>query len=89
MFNDRVTLFTEGGISDSEFEVNKDTFKNAVLSYKEAHIGCGVKFKVNEYLSSSFSSGYMFKRRLKYRDSLGKVNIKDDYYCELRGEIKL
>lgn len=89
LFNDRVTLFTEGGISDEEFEVDKDNFKNAVLNYKEAHLGCGVKVKVNEYLSSVFSSGYMFKRQLKYRDSLGKLNIKDNCYYEVRGEIKL
>jgi len=90
LVNDQLTLFAEGGGStNSEFEVTKDNLKNVVLRYKEMRLGSGVKFKFNEYIQSSISAGAVFNRTLKYRDSLGKVNLKDGLYTEFRIEIGL
>jgi hypothetical protein len=85
--SDYITLFTEGDTTYSEYEVKKDGLKSAVLRYAERHLGGGIKFKVNKNITASFSSGYSFSRYLKYRDSLGKVNIKNSLYSEFRVEI--
>lgn len=85
--NDRITVFAEGGFSGGEYRVTKDGYKGAVLSYNEIHCGGGVEFTLNKYIDLSISSGYMFNRYLKYRDSLGKVNLKNDLYSELRVEV--
>lgn len=83
-FNDRVTLFAEGGTSLDEFEVAKDNLKNVVLQYRELHLGAGIKYKVNKFIQSSLSVGGMFNRYLEYKDSLGKVDIKNGVYTEFR-----
>jgi len=90
LLNNRVTLFAEGGNSFDEFEVTQNNLKNVVLRYQETHLGAGIKYKVNKYIQSSIYAGGIFNRSLKYRDSnLGKVNIKDGLYTELRVEIKI
>lgn len=86
--NERVSLFAEGGSSFSEYEVTRDNSKSVVLRYKEVHLGGGVKFKLNEYIRASVSSGGMFNRQLKYKDDQGKVGIKDGLYTEFRIEIR-
>ena len=87
--NERLTLFMEGGFAGDEFEVTKDNLKGAVLIYQETHLGSGVKYKFNKYIEASVAAGGMFNRNLKYRDSLGKVNIKDGFYSEAKVEIKI
>ncbi len=83
--NDRITLFAEGGTAlNSEFEVNKDNLKNVILEYNENRLGAGVKYKFNKFIWSSVSCGAAFNRYLKYKDSLGKVVIKDAAYVEFR-----
>jgi len=88
-FNDRVTLFAEGGTSLDEFEVAKDNLKNAVLQYREVHLGAGIKYKVNKFIQSSLSVGGLFNRYLEYKDSLGKVDIKNGVYTEFRVVINI
>lgn len=88
--NDKITLFAEGGSAFSEFEVNKDNFRDVVLRYRQTHLGAGIKYKLNRFIESSLSCGGIFGRSLKYRDdSLGKVNIKNSVYTEIRLEIKI
>lgn len=90
LVNERLTWFTEGGsFVNSEFEVTKDNLKNVVLAYKELRIGSGIKYKFNKFLQTSLSAGAIFNRSLKYRDSLGKVNIKDGFYTEFRVEMQM
>jgi len=89
LLNEKVTLFAEGGNSFGEYEVAKDNLKNVVLQYKEMHIGAGLKYKINRCVQASFSAGGMFNRSLKYRDSLGKVEIKDGAYVEFRLEARI
>lgn len=84
----RMKLFVEGGGSFGEYEVTKDNLKNVVLQYKEFHLGGGIKYKINEYFESSCSIGEMFNRRFQYRDSLGKVGVKDGLYTEVRLEAR-
>ena len=87
--NDKVTLFAEGGSSLDEFEVDKDDLKNVVLQYKEAHLGAGVTYKINKNITSSISAGGIFNRGLKYRDSLGKVEVKDGLYTEFKIQMSM
>lgn len=90
ILNDKITLFAEGGSSFGEFEVSKDNLKNVVLRYRQTHLGTGIKYKVNKFIDSSISCGGIFGRSLKYRDdSLGKVDVKNGVYAELRLEIKI
>ncbi len=81
---ERCTLFVEGGGSIGEYEVEKEGYKSAVLQYKEFHTGGGIQYKVNEVITAAVSAGGVFSRALKYRDSLGKVSIKDGMYIALR-----
>jgi hypothetical protein len=85
--NNKVAIFAEGGVANSEFEVQRDNDKNVVLRYKEMRLGSGMKFKFNKFIQSSLSAGAIFNRYLKYRDDQGKVNIKDGLYTEFRIEI--
>ncbi|MBM3246488.1 MAG: hypothetical protein FJZ13_04085 [Candidatus Omnitrophica bacterium] len=88
LLNEQVTLFAEGGSAfNSEFEVTKDDLKNVVLRYEQMRLGGGVKLKLNQFIQTSLSAGGVFGRTLKYRDSLGKVHIKDGFYTELRAQI--
>jgi len=87
-FNDRISLFAEGGSAFDEFEVTRDNTENVALRYRETRLGGGIKFRFNQYIRSSISAGGIFNRCLKYRDGQGKVNIKDGLYTELRIEIK-
>jgi len=89
VLNERVSLFAEGGLAiNSEYEVKRDNSENVVLMYKETRLGSGLKFKLNKDIQASLSAGGMFKRRLRYRDNHGKVDIKDGLYTEFRVEIK-
>jgi hypothetical protein len=85
-FNDKLDIFAEGGFSDDEFQVKKDGYKKAILVYKEMHLGGGLKYSLNKFIDTSLSVGGMFNRTLKYRDSLGKVNIQNCLYTEFRVE---
>ncbi len=86
---DKVSLFGEGGfVVNNEFEVKHNNSKNVILEYHETYLGAGIKYNFNKYIQASLSSGGSFRRRLKYRDSLGKVDIKDGLYTEFRIEIK-
>lgn len=89
ILNEKITLFAEGGNSFGEYEVDKDNLKNVVLRYKEMHLGAGLKYKFNKATQASLSAGGMFNRSLKYRDSLGKVNLKDSCYAEFRLEVRI
>jgi hypothetical protein len=89
LLNEKIALFAEGGNSFGEYEVTKDNLENVVLQYKEMHIGAGLKYKVNKAVEASVSAGGMFGRSLKYRDSLGKVEIKDGAYAEFRLEARI
>lgn len=91
LLSEKLTLFVEGGLGSSEFEVTRDSdkAKNAVLRYKESRVGTGIKFTPVSFMQGSVSFGGVFNRSLKYRDGQGKVIIKDGWYSELRMEIKL
>jgi len=84
--NDKVDLFVEADFSGGEYQVKKDSLKTAILQYNEIHTGAGVQYSLNDYIDISLSTGYMFNRYLKYRDSLGKVDIKSGLYMDCRIE---
>lgn len=86
-FNERISLFAEGGASFDEFTVTRDNLKNISLLYRETHLGAGVKLKLNKYIRTSVSAGGVFNRYLEYADSQGKVDIKNGMYAEFRVEI--
>ena len=90
ILNDRITLFAEGGSSlGCEFEVTKDNLKNVVLRYNQLQLGAGIKYKFNKFIQSSISVGGVFNRYFKYRDSLGKINLKDGLYTEFRVDFSM
>jgi len=88
LLNDRLSLFAEGGSSlNKEFEVTRGNAKNVVLRYRQTHLGGGIKYKLNQYIQASISTGGMFNRRIEYRDNQGKVSIKNGMYTEFRVKI--
>lgn len=87
--SDKISIFGEGSFAvNNEYEVKFDDTRTAVLGYYETYVGAGIKYKPNRFIQTSLSVGGNFRRRLKYQDSLGKVNIKDGLYTEFRIEIK-
>jgi len=84
--NKKLSVFAEYGFDSDEFEVTKDGYKGAVLVYSERRAGAGFKFTPNKYIKGSISAGNVFSSLLQYRDSLGKVQLKNGFYAELRME---
>lgn len=82
--DDKISLFAEGDIFNREFEVDRNQYEDVVLRYRGGRLGAGVEYKLNKYLRTSIQVGGVFNRSLKYRDNLGKVDIKDGFYSELR-----
>lgn len=83
--NDNLTAFIEGGISRLEFEVDKPEQKNAVLWYKEMHLGTGISYSFNKNIKASLSGGGVFDRVIRYKNvNLGKVAVENGAYGELR-----
>ncbi|MFC1674472.1 hypothetical protein ACFL1K_01065 [Candidatus Omnitrophota bacterium] len=87
--NERMSIFAEGSMWGKEFEVDKGNLENVVLKVKGMRLAGGIRYKFNEYIRSSISVGGAFNRTLKYRDSLGKVNLEDGLFTELRVKIRL
>ena len=88
-FTDRLSVFADGSAALDEYEVTRNNQEGVVLRYRERRMGGGVKFKINEYVQASLSGGGVFNRRFKYRDSQGKVSVKDGAYGEFRLEMKI
>lgn len=82
--SERISLFAEAGADFKEFEVEKENLDNVILSYRQINAGAGIRYKLNNFLNASLSSGAVFNRSIKYEDSLGKVSIKDGFYLESR-----
>jgi len=81
--NDKLKIFIQGDGTFNEYWVKKDGIKNTALEYNEMHLGTGLRFKLNKYITGSFIAGGIFNRSIKYRhDELGKVKVKDGYYTE-------
>jgi hypothetical protein len=83
-FNDRFSVFCEGDISGGEYSVNKDEYRDTILTYDEARAGLGIRYQLNKVIEASLSCGGAFNRRFQYNDSLGKVRLKNGFYSEFR-----
>ncbi|MGD0337051.1 MAG: hypothetical protein ABSB18_08165 [Candidatus Omnitrophota bacterium] len=85
---EKLAIFGETGAAlDNEFEVTKDNLKNVILRYNEKYVGMGLQYDLNKYIRASFSTGFAFNRRLTYDDELGKVQVKDAIYSQIRIQI--
>lgn len=87
--NKKIDLFLNGSMSGGEYETNKDNLTKVILQYNETHLGGGATYKFNKYIETTLSTGYMFNRYLKYRDSLGKVSLKNSPYVEFRVNMQM
>ncbi|MCK9604322.1 MAG: hypothetical protein M0R66_08200 [Candidatus Omnitrophica bacterium] len=87
MFNKKIGLFGEWGFTDEEYLVTKDGEKNLALLYRNVRLGAGALYKFNNFARASFSMGSTLKSYLKYKESLGKVVMKNGLYTECRLEM--
>ncbi|MCX7662033.1 MAG: DUF6268 family outer membrane beta-barrel protein, partial [Candidatus Omnitrophica bacterium] len=78
-----LSLLLEAGLSNYEFEVERQKREGVVLSYREMRLAGGIKFKLNKW-ENFLSVGDIFRRRFEYRDSQEKLKIKDTFYIEYR-----
>lgn len=84
----KLSVFWEGSFFvDNEYDVKFDNTRRATLRFYETYVGGGFKYKPNKFISASLSVGGNFLRRLTYDDSLGKINLEDGMYTQLRVEI--
>ena len=85
LLNDKLTVFIQGNGTSNEYRVKKDDLKNVVLEYNEMRLGSGLRYKWNRNITSSFSTGGVFNRSIRYRqDSLGKVTPDNGFFVEFR-----
>ncbi|MDD5432697.1 MAG: hypothetical protein PHO70_06930 [Candidatus Omnitrophica bacterium] len=90
LLNKKLTVFVEGGSAGGEYVVDMDNqHTNVKLDYNELHAGLGLKYKVNKFAECSLSSGSVFNHNLEYRESLGKVAIKNGMYTEFRVDLRI
>lgn len=87
--NNKLSVFVEGNMTYEEYRVGRNGTRNTVLKYIESSAGVGLQYEINKYITSSFSLGNVFERRLKYEDSLGKVNVNNGFYTEFRIEARI
>ena len=87
--NKKLDLFTAFDMVDDEYEVTRNGQKNVILRYKEMHMGAGFKYKINQFVTASFSAGEVFSRMFKYRDYNGKVVVQSGVYTEFRVEMAI
>ncbi|MDD5195980.1 MAG: hypothetical protein PHQ96_09990 [Candidatus Omnitrophica bacterium] len=87
MLNKKFGLFGEFGLIDEEYLVTKDGEKNLALIYRNTRLGAGALYKFNNFTQASFSMGSTLKSYLKYKESLGKVVMKNGLYTECRLEM--
>jgi len=91
--NDKLDLFLKGEWSSDEFAVKNNITSNdlneVVLQYKQVLYGAGIAYDICKNVNIQLSGGFVGNRALKYRDSLGKVSLKDGYYSECRVDIAI
>ncbi len=80
----KLDLFAEAGFDCDEYEVDYQNTHTEILQYSGNRVGAGVYYQFNKYLEGSLSVGGTFGRQLKYRESLGKVDINNGMYTEFR-----
>lgn len=77
-------LFAEYDGTMSEYEVTRAGQKGVVLKMREALLGGGLKYVVDEWLEASVSTGINAGRRFEYRDNVGKVDVDAAPYAKVR-----
>jgi len=91
--NDKIDLFVKGEWYSDEFIVKNNITSNnidtVVLEYNHVLYGAGIAYNLNKNVDIQLSGGFVGNRSLKYRDSLGKVSLKNGYYSECRVDIAL
>lgn len=87
--NNKIALFGEAEIEGDEYRVDLQHMNSRTLEFTSNKVGAGVKYKFNKYIESSFSAGETFGRQLKYKDDVGKVDIKNSVYAEFRLTAKI
>jgi len=87
--NDKIAFFGEYSMSGGEYVVTKDGNKGTPLNYDEQHAGVGLEYTLNKYVQGSLAVGGAFARKLQYRESYGKVDIKNGFYTEFRVNVDM
>jgi hypothetical protein len=85
--NERLAAFVTGGFDFEEFQISRGS-GSAVLQYRQDRVGTGVEFDINKNIQSFVTLGGAFNRFLEYRDNIGKVEIKNGLYTEVRLQAK-
>lgn len=87
--NDKLSIYGEYSMSGGEYVVTKDDIKGTVLEYDEQHAGVGLQYDLNKYVCGSLAVGGTFGRKFNYRESYGKVNLKNGFYTEVRVNVSM
>ena len=81
-------LFAEYNITFDEYEVIRASQKGVWLKVREDIFGGGLKFKINEWLNASLSTGLNTGRQFAYRDNVGKADLKSGPYIKAQLSMK-
>ncbi len=88
--NEKLALFAQMELPlGAEYEVKHGDMENVVLIYNDMRLGGGVSYKINKFLSVSFSGGGVFDRYIKYRNIEEKVSIKNGGYARFSVDVEI
>lgn len=81
-------VFAEYDAKLDEYVVTGAGQKGAVLKVREAAFGGGLKFRIEEWLDASLSTGLNMLRQFAYRDNVGKADVNSAPYIKARLSMK-
>lgn len=87
--NKELSIFAEGGLTNNEYNVKKDGNKSEILKYEEMNLGGGFSYQLGKNALFSLSAGSVMSHRLKYKDYVGKIRVKNGSYVNLGVLIKI
>jgi len=77
-------IFTEYKPTFDEYGITRTSQKGVVLRVREVIFGGGIKFKINDWLDASLSSGLNAWRQFSYPDNAGKADVNNAPYIKAR-----
>ena len=81
--NDKLDLLAEGQwVLFNQYKVSTGNDDNVLLSYREAWVGGGFRFRPAKFMNISLSAGGVFNRQLRFHHAGEKIDIDKGFYLQ-------